>query len=139
MFFLFCQAFYEAKPGGDSAGTYKESRAYIAADTEAHPQLKSAMLGENILESGLYEFIGQSSYSLYAELYGFTDLPKYSDSSSADILYVLNSPFYLDEQEMYRELSVANIDTKNMLKIRINDVKVVFKKYIRREKNEAEL
>ncbi|WP_162502457.1 glycosyltransferase family 39 protein [Treponema endosymbiont of Eucomonympha sp.] len=110
--FLFCLAFYEATPGGDS-DIYREGRAYIAADAEAHPYLKSVMLDNGIL---------------YSDLYGFNRLPNYTDNPAADILYVLNNPFRISEWEMYRELSTADIDTMNMLKIRINDNRIIFKK-----------
>ncbi|GHU08287.1 hypothetical protein FACS1894151_03940 [Spirochaetia bacterium] len=120
LFFLFCLAFYEAKPGGNS-GIYKEGRAYIAADAEAHPQLKSAMLDSGIL---------------FSDFYGFTGLQNYSDNPSADVVYVLNHPFHLDEWDMYHELSTADIGTMNLLKIRISDDKVIFKCFAQ-ERNRA--
>jgi hypothetical protein len=102
-------------PGNGSAA-YKESRDYIARDAAAHAGLKSAML-DNAPQIAAY--------------YGYNDLPLYSPEGQFDVLYVLNGIFNMHEPDMYEELIKHDLDDDDLLKIRINEEKVVFKKYLR--------
>jgi hypothetical protein len=95
---------------------YKESREYIARDAAAHTECKSAML-DNAPDIAAY--------------YGYADMPLYSPEGNFDVLYVLNDIFRLDEPDMYEELYRHNLDDNNILKIRVNNDTVVFKKYLR--------
>jgi hypothetical protein len=119
----FSSALSETKHDGGSAsipgnGTeaYRESREYIARDAAAHPECKSAML-DNAPDIAAY--------------YGYADMPAYSPEAGFDVLYVLNNIFFIHEPDMYEELARHNIDDNNILKIRVNNETVVFKKILR--------
>jgi hypothetical protein len=106
-------------PGRGTEG-YKEARAYIAKDAEAHPERKAVML-ENAPQNAAY--------------YGFEVLPAYSADESYDVLYGLNDIFKLHEMEMYEKMNSEHIDADNMLKIYFDykhprgDGGMIFKKY----------
>jgi hypothetical protein len=106
-------------PSGGVEG-YKEARAYIAADSAAHPERKAVML-ENAPQNAAY--------------YGFEVLPAYSADESYDVLYGLNDIFSLHEIDMYEKMNRNHIDTDNMLKIYFDyeyprgDGGMIFKKY----------
>ncbi|MDR2097846.1 MAG: glycosyltransferase family 39 protein [Spirochaetaceae bacterium] len=101
-------------PGGGTEA-YKEAREYIAKDAAAHPEYKAAML-DNAPDIAAY--------------YGYPDMPLYSPQGGFDILYVFNSIFIMHEPDMYEELLRHNIDDSNILKIRVNDETVIYKKYL---------
>jgi hypothetical protein len=105
-------ALYEATPGGDFA-YYRESRAYIAGDAAAHPENNSAML-DNAPQNAHY--------------YGYSDIPVYTPEEKIDVLYIFNNMFMMQESNMYDVLGYYGLDDTNMLKIRVNDELVVFKK-----------
>jgi hypothetical protein len=58
-------------------------------------------------------------------------MPRYSPEGRFDVLYVFNNIFIMHEPDMYEELLRHNLDDKNILKIRVNDETVIFKKYLR--------
>jgi hypothetical protein len=91
---------------------YYEARAYIAADVDAHPGTKPAML---------------DNWQLAAAYYGFEVLPSYLDDPSVDVLYVFNGLFDMHEHTMYDELAAHNIDTSGLLKIIPNERIAIFK------------
>jgi hypothetical protein len=64
-----------------------------------------------------------------AAYYGFDAIPAYSPGDTG-ILYVFNNIFFMHENEMYDELSAQGLSDSNMLKIRVNDDTVVFKKFL---------
>jgi hypothetical protein len=105
---------------GDKTEAYKEAREYIALDSAAHSECRSAML-DNSPDIAVY--------------YGYTNLPSYPPppqvaASDFDVLYVLNDIYHIHEMEMYDELNMHNIDDYNLLKICVNNDTVVFKKYL---------
>jgi hypothetical protein len=98
---------------GNGTESYKEARAFIAADSAAHPQKKSAML-DNAPEVAKY--------------YDYDDMPHWTKEGGFDVMYVFNDIFYMHEYDMYDTLANHGFDDK-ILKIRINDDTFVFKKY----------
>ncbi|MCL2272777.1 MAG: glycosyltransferase family 39 protein [Treponema sp.] len=108
-------------PGRGIEG-YKEARAYIAEDSAANPGKNSVML---------------NNAPANAAYYGYPNLPAYSENPDADVLYILNDIFYINENDMYNELQKNNIDCNNMLKIYFDikyprgDGNVVFKIYLK--------
>jgi 4-amino-4-deoxy-L-arabinose transferase-like glycosyltransferase len=88
-------------PSGGTEG-YKQARAYIAADAEAHPGKKAVML---------------DNAPLNAAYYGFPNLPSFAQNAQADIIYIYNDIFRMHEMEMYDELKTLNPDDGRMLKI----------------------
>ncbi|MDR3355643.1 MAG: hypothetical protein LBO04_00435 [Spirochaetaceae bacterium] len=102
-------------PGGGTEA-YKEAREYIAKDAASHPEYKSAML-DNAPDIAAY--------------YGYPDMPLYSPQGGFDILYVFNSIFIMHEPDMYEELLRHKLDDANILKVRVNDETVVYKKYLK--------
>ncbi|QQO09457.1 glycosyltransferase family 39 protein [Breznakiella homolactica] len=105
----------QARIPGGGYGSYKESRAYIAADAAAHSDKKSAML---------------DPAPDLAQYYGFDVMSAYEQNESFDVLYVFNRAFRMNEYEMYSELSKYNLTDENTLKIYPNDEVVVFKKIL---------
>jgi 4-amino-4-deoxy-L-arabinose transferase-like glycosyltransferase len=112
--FLIILGLYEMSPGGDAPDYYKESRTWISADAAAHPQVKSAML---------------DNCENYAEYYGLSQLPTYTKNSGYEVLYILDEPLAMTEWQMYDRLRRAEIPAENLLKIWINDEKLIFKIY----------
>jgi len=108
---------------GGGTESYKEARAYIAADAAAHPELKSVMLGDSTGQISRY--------------YGFPALEEWTPDSGADVLYVYCNTPNLHESNMYDELRTNNIDDTNILKVYFpcgtgrGDGNVVFKKYLK--------
>jgi hypothetical protein len=111
---------YETRHNGGSAsipgnGTeaYKEAREYIARDAAAHREHRAAML---------------DSAPAIAAYYGFEEIPAYSPEKSFDVLYVLNNIFFIHEADMYEALQKQGIADTHLLKIRVDDDELVFKK-----------
>jgi hypothetical protein len=109
---------YEGKPGipGGGYASYRQARAFIAADTAAHPNAKASMLDpadEN------------------ARYYGFTEIPGYDPTAGQDVLYVFNDIFHMNEQEQYENLHARGLNDENMLIIIPNNEVVIFKKYLK--------
>jgi hypothetical protein len=96
---------------GNGTEAYKEARAYIAADSAAHTQQKSAML-DNAHEIAKY--------------YGYDYITRWTKDGGFDCLYVFNNIFFMHEDDMYDTLAKHGLDDK-ILKIRINDDTFVFK------------
>jgi hypothetical protein len=117
LFFIYALVIflYEARAGGDF-GWYKECRSYIAFDTAAHPGLNASV------------FDGGADFAAY---YGFTELPVYSSGKKFDVLYLPTQPSGMREDDLYLSLFNAGLDTGNILKIRINDERVILKKILK--------
>jgi hypothetical protein len=120
LIWAFSANLYETKHDGGSAsipgnGTeaYKEARAYIAADTAAHPDIKSAM-SDNAPEIAAY--------------YGYENLPAYTPDGEFAVVYFLGDIFYIHESDMYNKLHEYGLNDNNLLKIHVNDTELVFKK-----------
>jgi hypothetical protein len=107
---------YEGKAGipGGGYASYRQARAFIAADAASHPDKKSAML-DNAPDHGRY--------------YGYRDIPKYAPESGSDVLYVFNPMFSMNEAEQHEQMRLHNINEDAMLIIIPNDEVVIFKKY----------
>jgi hypothetical protein len=98
---------------GDGTEAYKEARAYIAADSAAHPEKKSAML---------------DNATQIAKYYGYSDIPQWTQDGGYDVMYVFNNIFFMHEYDMYDTVAEHGFDNA-ILKIRVNHDTVVFKKY----------
>lgn len=109
---------YEGKAGipGGGYASYRQARAFIAADAASHPDKKSAML-DNAPDHGRY--------------YGYHDIPKYEPESDNDVLYVFNPMFHMNETEQHEQMRLHDINEDDMLIIIPNDEVVIFKKYLK--------
>jgi 4-amino-4-deoxy-L-arabinose transferase-like glycosyltransferase len=94
---------------------YREARAYIAADADAHGE--SAAMLDNL--------------PIAASYYGFDALPSFLEAPFAGVLYVFNGLAEMHEQRMYDELARHGLDDSGLLKIIPNERIAIFKKVMR--------
>ena len=118
LMWMAASALYGVKPGipGGGYASYRQARAFIAADAAAHPGEKAAML-DNAPENARY--------------YGHDVLPAYNGEANYDVLYVFNDIFVMREIEQYKRLIASGLNDDNTLFIIPNEEVVVFKKYLR--------
>jgi hypothetical protein len=105
---------YHITPSVTVSDVPKEANFFITADAASHKNIKSAYIERYYDYPGYYKYYG---------------IPKYGEEiSSVDVVYI--NPFRFVETQMYSHLDQYNLDKENILKIRINDSKIIFKKYL---------
>jgi hypothetical protein len=111
-------ASYESRPGRQPANTDKEALAYISADVDAHPDVRATVLDD-------------SDWSFWLAKYYGHNILQYGNAGDFDVIYLPRHPLRTTEDLMYEDLHRFGFDNSNMLKIRINEDRVIFKKIIK--------
>jgi hypothetical protein len=65
---------------------------------------------------------------MQADFYGYSQLPYYTPDMPYDVLYI-NSCYFGNEENMYKQIAGYGVDTENTVKIRVNDTRTILKRY----------
>jgi hypothetical protein len=99
--------------GGNSWDVYKEGQEYITADSGSH-HIRSFQLGND------------ANYENYNQFYGLPAMPNFQKDAEHGVIYI--NPFLSWEDDMYELLARHGFDATNVLKIKTNKGKYIFKK-----------
>jgi hypothetical protein len=97
--------------GGGLSDVYKEAQHYIEADIRAHEA-----------------YVPSEWNNRLPCFYGFQNIPPYEPHKGYTMLYM--NPLHKNERQMDLQLEQFGLDARNMLKIKINRDKYIYKKYI---------
>jgi hypothetical protein len=112
MAMLFIPFFYHTTPPITVADVPKEANFFITSDALAHKNIKSAVLERSDNHAGFY---------------GYNDIQTYNGKFPVEVLYI--SPLGATEAQLSEPINRYNLDKNDILRIIINDSKVILKKY----------
>ncbi|MDR0464068.1 MAG: glycosyltransferase family 39 protein [Treponema sp.] len=115
VFFVLLLILNELDEPGGGWDLYQEAQAYISKDSDANSQLINMSIDHH------------SNVRSFAAFYGYKELPFYKDGDKYNVIYF--NPIHKNDDFIYSKLDEFGIKYNQILKIRINEQKNVFKIY----------
>jgi uncharacterized membrane protein len=111
VFWMLLSCLYDSQGAGKTC-SFKEELAFIAKDIQNSKDYRCALLSEqDVFSAGLYNYT----------------IPLYTKNTWYDVLYLPNDPLKMGENDIIDQLNLYKIKYSNILKIRVNDERVVYK------------